>query len=125
MSLQWYLASPAKTATSDDSASPSKSTSESGKQVTVSSYSKESLPLLSSPVLDPKAVSKASNVHSLCVNNADEFEFDSPLKAFSKTENKQDIEFGNMFELQSKRKASLSPESKDLTRKEKKAQYKY
>ena len=55
------------------------------------------------------------------MKNEDEFEFDSPLKAFSKNEIRKDMNFGSMFELQNKRKASISPESKDLSRKEKKA----
>ena len=61
-----------------------------GNQVTIVSNSCESLPLLSSPVLDPKIVSAAASVHSLTMKNDDEFEFDSPLKAFSKNEIRKD-----------------------------------
>ena len=51
----------------------------------------------------------------------EEFEFNSPLKDFGHERNTQDRSFADMFELQSRRKASLSPESAELSKKEKKA----
>ena len=47
----------------------------------------------------------------------DQFEFDSPLRGFRQDGANND----QMFELPNKRKASISPESKELSRKEKKA----
>ena len=73
---------------------------ETGNQVSCESNPSESVPYLSSPVLDPKA-------GSLGVKDIDEFEFNSPIKAFSKNEN--DKNFSNMVELLNKRKATISP----------------
>ena len=90
-----------------------------GNQVTTQSNASESVPLLASPVLDPRAGSKNPNIQSLGSKNIDDFEFDSPLKAFSKT--KKDNNFANMVELPNKRKALKSPELTDVSRKDKKA----
>ena len=89
-----------------------------GNKVTFQSNISESVSLLSSPVLDPKAGAK-SNIQSLCSKNVDDFEFDSPMKAFGK--NDKDPDFVNMVELPNKRKALKSPESTDISRKDKKA----
>ena len=62
-------------------------TPETGNQVSPQSNPSESLPLLSSPVLDPKAGAKSTNVNSLPLKDFDEFEFASPLKKFSQNEN--------------------------------------
>ena len=83
-----------------------------GNQVSRESNPSGSMPFLSSPVLDPKA-------GSLGVKDIDEFEFNSPIKAFSKNEN--DKNFSNMVELPNKRKAANSPESTEISRKDKKA----
>ena len=53
--------------------------------------------------------------------NVEDFEFSSPLKTFGQKENDKDESLKGMFELPNKRKASISPESKEATRKEKKA----
>ena len=81
------------------------------------------LPKLSSPVLDPKAASvlaasKTSDCQSSCL---EEFEFDPPLKGVSNNSPIENPNFNDMIELTGKRKASLSPEAKELSKKEKKA----
>ena len=81
------------------------------------------LPKLSSPVLDPKeasvlAASKTSDCQS---SSLDEFEFDPPLKGISNNGPIENPNFNDMTELTGKRKASLSTEAKELSKKEKKA----
>ena len=62
-------------------------------------------PLITSPILDPKAASSLATSKTIECQSTSLAEFD----------------FADMYELPSKRKASLSPETKELTRKDKKA----
>ena len=96
-------------ATADDSSS---TTATPGKPVENTSSSSDSVPLSSSPILDPRAnsslkVSTDPNLGSSVKNGLEEFEFDPPFEA--------------NFELVNKRKASMSPEVKEPSRKDKKA----
>ena len=79
----------------------------------------EMLHSITSPILDPKAASSLATSKSIdCQSSSlDQFEFDSPLRGFRQDGANND----QMFELPNKRKASISPESKELSRKEKKA----
>ena len=88
-----------------------------------SSKGSELIPNLASPVRDPKASSvlAASKAKDCQSNNLEEYEFDPPLRGFQNNGSQDKSNLCNMVELQNKRKASLSPETKELTRKEKKA----
>ena len=82
-----------------------------------------SVPQITSPVLDPKATCSLATSKTLeCQSSSlEEFEFEPPLKDFEQVKNGQVQNMSDMFELPNKRKASLSPESKELSRKDKKA----
>ena len=86
-----------------------------GKSAIINSSSPKSLPLSSSPILDPRAGSKASNS-----TNMEEFEFEPPFETLNSNCNEKEVNLAG-FELPNKRKASLSPEVKELSRKDKKA----
>ena len=111
-------ASPTKNQTSADGSTSQISSNSSGNLVIHDSNSGESLPTISSPVLDPKASLAASKI--IGRNNHEDFEFSSPLK-FSKNDTERDQDLEEMYQLPGKRKASNSPESKELSKKEKKA----
>ena len=83
----------------------------------------EILPQISSPILDPRAASllAASKNRSCQSVGLEEFEFASPIKGFVNNGHDKNSKFDDMIELPNKRKASISPEGKELTRKEKKA----
>ena len=83
----------------------------------------ESVPQITSPVLDPKAACSLATSQTLkCQSSGlEEFEFDPPLKDFNQSKNVQVQNVTDIFELPNKRKASLSPEVKELSRKDKKA----
>ena len=76
------------------------------------------LPRSASPVLDPRGASKSTIGQS---SNFEEYEFEPPVNFNDGNGDVKDLQFSDMFELNSKRKASLSPETKELTRKDKKA----
>ena len=73
---------------------------------------------MASPVLDPRAASKSMSGQ---LSSLEEFEFDPPLKGVSNNSPIENPNFNDMIELTGKRKASLSPEAKELSKKEKKA----
>ena len=123
--------SPEKTSSTEAAAESTvlspKPSSETGNPVSSEPKSSDLVPSLSSPVLDPKAsflgASKSGSGQSIFLikNGVEDFEFSSPLKAFGQNGNNKDKSLKDMFELPNKRKASISPESKETTRKEKKA----
>ena len=76
-----------------------------------------------SPVLDPKAAAVlASSKTSKCQSSSlEEFEFEPAFKVSKNDWSEDNENLDDMIELPNKRKASLSPETKELSRKEKKA----
>ena len=83
----------------------------------------EFLPKSMSPVLDPKAAAVlASSKTSKCQSSSlEEFEFEPAFKVSKNDWSEDNENLDDMIELPNKRKASLSPETKELSRKEKKA----
>ena len=102
-----------------------KSSTDTGNPVIDEPKSSDSVPLMSSPVLDPRASSLAASKTVNCQtskiskNAIEEFEFSTPLKSFSQNITNKGLD--EMFELANKRKASNSPESQEYSKKEKKA----
>ena len=105
-----------------------KSSTDTGNPVIDEPKSSDSVPLMSSPVLDPRASSLAASKTVNCQtskiskNAIEEFEFSTPLKSFSQNITNKGLD--EMFELANKRKASNSPESQEYSKKEKKQQKK-
>ena len=112
-------------AVADNIASHHKSSPDSGNPVIDKSQPSDSLPSLSSPVLDPRSCSIGASKTENCLtskfsrNNVEDFEFSTPLKSFGQNVANKGLD--EMFELASKRKASNSPESQEYSKKEKKA----